>query len=259
MQTIKASLLCFIQHKYDFAPVNRRLGLAFFTTAFAFLFANFFEPFGIYHDPGLSVQEVVVELFVAMSFAFIVIVVSQFIVRPLIKSYRQNILGTYVWFLSEGIVCATIWTILQLTLDSSNVLGVSVPSLWFENLVGYTALIAIPYLLFIFYLYHNDRLALLKTSTEQKDEEQQNIAILDETGETKLILHIDNLLFVSSADNYVEINYIESEQLHRMLVRNSLKNIENSLQDSKIMRCHRSYILNTTKIESAKKQHRALM
>ncbi len=253
MQTIKAKLLCFIQHTYDFTPVNRRFELAFFITVFAFLFANFFEPFGIHYEYGRTIMKIFVDLFVAMSFAFIVIIVSQFVVRPLIKIYRQNIWITYVWFLFEGIVCATIWTILQITVEISNVPGVSVLSLWFENLVAYTALIAMPYLLYLFYLYHNDRLALLKTSLEEKDKELQNVAILDETGETKLLLHIDNFLFASSADNYVEINYVEGKQLHKILIRNSLKNIENSLHNSPIMRCHRSYILNTIKVESAKK------
>ncbi len=253
MQSLKKVLLSLIKHKFDFSPVNRRFGLAFFTTAFAFafVFANFFEPFGIYHNSEMTTQEIFVELFVAMTFAFVVITVSQFVVRPLIKSYSQNIWVTYVWFLSEGIVCAAIWTVLQFTLGHAEN---NFFTLYFENLIVYTALIASPYLLFVFYLFHNDRVIEIEENIETEAEKQQTIAINDEAGETKLLVSIDHIIYIQSADNYIEINFFENEKLRKILIRNSLKKIEETFQNTHIIRCHRSFIINTQMIESAKRK-----
>ncbi|MBR8535109.1 LytTR family transcriptional regulator DNA-binding domain-containing protein [Carboxylicivirga sediminis] len=55
-------------------------------------------------------------------------------------------------------------------------------------------------------------------------------------------------------DNYVEIYYqIEGEQVRKELLRNSLKNLEEPLQQLPIRRCHRSYMINTSKVTIIKR------
>jgi DNA-binding LytR/AlgR family response regulator len=55
----------------------------------------------------------------------------------------------------------------------------------------------------------------------------------------------DDLVYITSADNYIEIYYNSSDQLKKKLLRNTLKNTEAIFIDfQNIIRCHKSYIVN---------------
>jgi DNA-binding LytR/AlgR family response regulator len=58
-----------------------------------------------------------------------------------------------------------------------------------------------------------------------------------------------DLLFIESADNYTVINYVESGQLKKELLRSSLTRLEKQVESESIVRCHRSFIVNLNKVE----------
>lgn len=63
---------------------------------------------------------------------------------------------------------------------------------------------------------------------------------------------IEQVYYIVSANNYVEIYYKKDEgQLIRLLLRSTLKNIEEQNQDLPMLfRCHKAYIVNSQKIKS---------
>lgn len=64
-------------------------------------------------------------------------------------------------------------------------------------------------------------------------------------GDNKLdILNVywGDLVHVSSADNYVEVSYLEDQVLHKKLLRTTLKNILQ--QEPRLVRIHRSHLIN---------------
>ncbi len=64
-------------------------------------------------------------------------------------------------------------------------------------------------------------------------------------------LAADQLLYVTSADNYIEIYYLENSDLKKKLQRNTLKKAEEILATHKqFFRCHRMYIVNLDKVEN---------
>ncbi len=66
-------------------------------------------------------------------------------------------------------------------------------------------------------------------------------------GDNKLdVLKIlpEDLICISSADNYVEVSYLISGELHKKLLRNTLKGIQNDVPD--LLKVHRSHLINTT-------------
>jgi hypothetical protein len=66
----------------------------------------------------------------------------------------------------------------------------------------------------------------------------------------KLKLLIADVVFINSADNYVEIHYMEAEQLKMKLLRNTLKYIEFQVKLFPVfIRCHRTCIVNIDYIE----------
>ncbi|MBN1788885.1 MAG: LytTR family transcriptional regulator [Bacteroidales bacterium] len=65
-----------------------------------------------------------------------------------------------------------------------------------------------------------------------------------------LRLSISDILLIKSADNYVEIYYIDHDNIRKRLVRNTLKNIEQMLRPyDQFIRCHRTFIIHVGHIE----------
>jgi len=74
---------------------------------------------------------------------------------------------------------------------------------------------------------------------------------LNKTDE-ELVLNKENFLFVEAIKNNVHIYYYEDEIIKTRSLRNTLKNIENQIKDEAVFRCHRSFIVNTENIKTAK-------
>lgn len=88
----------------------------------------------------------------------------------------------------------------------------------------------------------------------EEDNLNKSISFISETGSESLTLLIAELIFVQSADNYVEIAYSEDVNIRKKLIRNTLKNVEVQLkQYSNFIRCHRTYIVNIHYIEKLHK------
>jgi magnesium-transporting ATPase (P-type) len=66
------------------------------------------------------------------------------------------------------------------------------------------------------------------------------------------IFEEENLLFLESTDNYCTIYHRKNSTIEKVLLRTTLKSVEEQISSKKILRCHRSYIVNLEKIESLK-------
>ncbi len=79
---------------------------------------------------------------------------------------------------------------------------------------------------------------------------------IDDNGK-KININLQNLLYIVSDNVYQEFITIENDKITKTLVRQTLNTVESNLQEFNFfMRCHRSYIVNTTKIKSIIRQSR---
>lgn len=77
-----------------------------------------------------------------------------------------------------------------------------------------------------------------------------SIVFFSENNGDKLKLLIADVVFINSADNYVEIHYKEDAEFKMKLIRNTLKNIEFQVKSFPVfIRCHRTCIVNIDYIE----------
>jgi len=84
----------------------------------------------------------------------------------------------------------------------------------------------------------------------EEDNLNKSIEFISETGAENLTLLIAEIIFIQSADNYVEIVYMDGDNFKKTLIRNTLKNIELQIKPySNFIRCHRSCIVNMHFIE----------
>jgi DNA-binding LytR/AlgR family response regulator len=126
----------------------------------------------------------------------------------------------------------------------------------FKGSVINTALVLLlPYSVLWLYFSWRDKKHQLETIQNNNTDspKQDAFSFRDERGELKLSLKKENLMYIASADNYVKIWYLSKGKLSGFMLRNSLKTIENSINDASIVRCHRSYIVNFDRVKVLKK------
>jgi len=71
----------------------------------------------------------------------------------------------------------------------------------------------------------------------------------DEKGELRLSANPNTIYYLESADNYVIIHYLGAGKMEKLMIRNSLKNIEWRFRGKGLVRCHRSYIVNLSRVQ----------
>ena len=236
----------------DLNSTDRRLKLVVITVVLGFLLLNIFEPFGIYHDDSIDKKIVFMELLIAMLAAFTVLLFFQFLFRKLFQLKQFLAFQLVLWFLLEGVFVALSWS----TMDTT-VKGISGDfiALWGENFLAYSLIMCFPYFSYSAIIHVQDMLKQKELVIDQTNDSSRVAEFIfnDETDATKLILKKENLLFIQSADNYVEIHYLDNSEVKKYLLRNSIKNLEVQFENSPLIRCHRSYMVNAINIQSAKK------
>ncbi|MFC2112644.1 LytTR family transcriptional regulator DNA-binding domain-containing protein [Bacteroidota bacterium] len=69
------------------------------------------------------------------------------------------------------------------------------------------------------------------------------ITINADTNE-KLEINLRQLVYIEAQENYSRIVWLDDGRIKDKLLRATLKNIENQIPDSNVLRCHRSYMIN---------------
>lgn len=75
------------------------------------------------------------------------------------------------------------------------------------------------------------------------------IRFVDEKGNTKIMLGSEKVISIESAGNYVTILYDDDSRLMRYSLRNTLKGIEDVCEANGLVRCHRSYFVNLSRVK----------
>ena len=78
----------------------------------------------------------------------------------------------------------------------------------------------------------------------------------DNGGTLRLTIDIKALYFLESEDNYIKVHYKHNDKMLSYLLRCKTSSVEKSLEGSPMVRCHRSYIVNTGKIRFMGEEHR---
>lgn len=85
-----------------------------------------------------------------------------------------------------------------------------------------------------------------QTAVQRREE---LLVLTSENEKDQVKIKKSNLIFIHSADNYVEIFQQQKDRVDKILLRSSLKRIEDSLkQHPNIQRCHRAYLVNLKQV-----------
>jgi len=80
-------------------------------------------------------------------------------------------------------------------------------------------------------------------------EKINSITLTAENGKDQHSFFTNDLLFLKSADNYVEVYYLDKDKTTSSLIRTTLKQCEETLKSNKaFFRCHKSYLVHLNKV-----------
>jgi DNA-binding LytR/AlgR family response regulator len=77
----------------------------------------------------------------------------------------------------------------------------------------------------------------------------QELTLTGTTNES-VTLQISHLLFIEAVGNYVKVSHLRNDQVHTDMLRATMKQMEETLQDyPMIVRCHRAFLVNLGQVE----------
>ena len=95
---------------------------------------------------------------------------------------------------------------------------------------------------------------IAQTTTEKLNKSHQTInkliIIRSQNNKETIETSYENLFFVRSDGNYCTVFMKNNEKLQKKIIRVTLKKLQNELSEKKkIVRCHKSYIVNLNKVK----------
>ena len=97
----------------------------------------------------------------------------------------------------------------------------------------------------------NDAQNLTKSSPAEKlvTENPDIINFNDYTGALKFTVKLENIYYIKAEGNYVNVYYNNKGNISSFVLRNKIQVIEDTFAGTPLMRCHRTYIVNSNNIK----------
>ncbi len=250
------NLITYLSTPSDFLKDSRvKLLLSLGTTLFAGLFLWFFGPFGlaIYH------ADVKAELiFFYCVFGYAIFVLHLYLLQKLVIR-KYTIGATILWLIW---ICLVIglsnFLIFEIIVGKGEFLWRGLHIMEFQTLLIGALPISFTVMFYNSYLLKK-RIRLINQinsdiSKFRNQETFQNGLLTLSSSNMKEFLTVDpgSLLYLASADNYVEVCRLENGEIKRSLLRNTLSEAGKELvkQFESARRCHNSFIVNLNRIKS---------
>ncbi|MFK8006835.1 MAG: LytR/AlgR family response regulator transcription factor [Saprospiraceae bacterium] len=90
----------------------------------------------------------------------------------------------------------------------------------------------------------------LQTSFPKKEIHHEVIHLFSENKSQDFQIPINDIFYIEAMQNYVSVCYLKNEKIQKELLRNTLKNLETQLNSTVLIRCHRSFIVNSDLIKN---------
>jgi len=242
------------KNSFSFYDTSKyKISLSFSLSIFFYCFIIFFLPFGVdNYNPN---HQYTFDFFLEFFYFFVPLLtfslLNELILRPFVfkeATFKKIILWS-IWtlFLLSTIIFIT-YNILgnwhNFKLGSYLEFLVQVPVVLLFPLVG----------TFFFFRFRSLQYQIehILTTKERFLDENQLVEFKGQGSKDQITLTLVNFLYGKSQDNYVELYYLENEQLKKFLIRSPLSKLSKSINNSVIVRCHRSYMVNLLQVTAVK-------
>jgi len=227
--------------------------LILLTSLFALVFINAYSPFGADRWYDLTRLEFFTYSSLTILIGMLVVVISRILMYHVCKRHTIYIWQYLIWIFAEIFLMALTYAMFEkLFLKDARMFTDLV-----KNSSRNTALVLLlPYSVLWLYFSWRDKKELIERLEDLapfSENTRNMIPFYDEKGILKFSIKKENLLYLESAENYVNICYLNKGKVSKYLLRDTLKKIEESFSGTEIIRCHRSYMVNFEKVKVIRK------
>lgn len=222
-----------------------------FCGCFGFLFLVVFQPFNLatWFQQVDAPLPAILTFFICAGMAALAL--TQFALRPLFKIKSITRIGFISWFFLE-------YLLISLAAHSINIYLLDVSfynGAEFVATLKYTLLILmLPYFLGLLLLYLERQFYKIRELEHKiRKPPLEFLTIPDEQGRLVAQVPVKNILYLKSEDNYVELFYKSDGTIRKQLIRTTLKKLEETLDPERVIRIHRSYMVNRLTLDSVVK------
>jgi len=213
---------------------------------FFFLFLILYKPFSLESALDLKGGSFAFNSAILSAILFIILVVTRLILWGLRNVTAFKSRTYYLWCMGE-IGLSSLFMSLYITLISrGELVYIDVVPVALAYL---TAILFIPYVI-IYLLLESD----LLSKDDIKIGEEAKMRFYDDKHNLKFITESSAVVYIESEENYCNIFYTEGARLKKFTLRSTMKAIDEECSIHGILRCHRSYYINTSRIKVLRKE-----
>lgn len=227
--------------------------LVLLTALFALVFINIYKPFSSSNWYPVSEFKFFVFSSLIILTGVLVVVISRIVMYYWGRKHVVSVGGYSLWILLEIFFMSLFYTIYTLVLNPER----EYLSVFKESAINTSLVLLLPYSALHLYFSYQEKERQLRLLEEDRAEAANKLSVFsfyDEKYELRLSVKRTNLLYIESADNYVCIWYLNKGVLTKFMLRNSLKAIEESLAETNVLRCHRSYMVNFDQVKVIRRE-----
>lgn len=226
-----------------------------FVTIFSMLFMVIYTPFTGTAWFGFNSPKTALNTIVFYAVAIVLLAISKTLIAYVQK--KRNIIAMpqyLLWLGGEAVVIALFYLLYTALIILPELpIEVKFGPLLLRAVFCVALILAIPYTIIILYAElqtKKEELAAAITRRHARHESADHLVNLyDYNGNLKLSVGASSLYYMESQDNYVKVYYESDGKLNNYMLRARTKAVEEMCADTPMYRCHRSYLVNITKIK----------
>ena len=238
---------------------NFLLRTVLFVSLFSMLFMSLYQPTLAYSTTWFGFhswkQAGITTLFYVVAIGTLIL--SKLLLSAFSKRHDVTVKNILLWLMAEFFVIATEYYLFTVIFKLGSI---QIPQLLLRIPLCVALILAIPYSIIWFYAQYKakkEELELFKVTHKREiiESEHRLIQFRDSQGKHKMSLSEDSIFYIESQDNYVQIFYNLEGKLSSYLLRSTSQKTEEDLAGTSIVRCRRSFLVNTSKIVRWGKEH----
>lgn len=238
---------------------------------FSALFLLIYEPFSmaVWFGTSQTLNFSFTILFYLSS--IVVLILSRTLMYTVYNRLDITVMTYMWWIMAENLIISLIYTLI--TVNFFPMAGIATPTIATRALMCVTIILALPNAFVLFYAAYCAKCEELQASQYQYQQLEKEYSLLnssqnnirasvprinnapkminlhDNNGTLRLSINTDALYYLESEDNYIKVYYKHKERILSYMLRCRTRSVEESLKDTSMVRCHRSYIVNINKIQ----------
>lgn len=235
------------------------VSLIILTALFAVVFINIYAPFGLETLYEFTELEFLGLSTLIILTGVLVVVISRVIMYHVSKRKNLLVWQYILWAFAEALAMAIFFTLFEKLFIHDSRFILDLLKISAKN----TALVLfIPYSVLWLYFSWQEKKNELQKLTDLAigfEVSKKMVPLYDEKGALRFSVKAEHLLYIESADNYVNIFYMDKGKIARFMLRNSIKRLEALLRNTEVIRCHRSFMVNFENVKILRKDKEELI